>query len=328
MWRTVAGQVASPAVSPASHRHTPPATSRQPIMLDRRRLLRSGAVGLGAAALAGVAVACSEESGTETEGVSAGPERTLKALFPRDIAYIPAATPFRLPYTLIDAEGIPLAEIDGPATFTVRFDGEQVGDAEVVEVHDDGVPRPYLPLMVTFPRPGLYDIEAEIGGEVVRSEVQVLTPDRVEQPQVGAALPPADTATTGRTFDVDPICTAAPQCPFHEVNLADVIGTGVPVVVLLATPAYCQTTACGPILDLLIEEAGGRQDLVVIHSEVYEDPKAVPDLSQAKLAPLPREYRMGWEPSLFVTDASSMLVARGDIVVDRVEMRRMLDLAV
>lgn len=315
-------------MSPASHRQSLPANAGRPITLDRRRLLRNGAFGLGAAALGAVAVGCSNESATQIEGVGAGPEQSLQALFPRDIAYIPAATPFRLPYTLIDVEGIPLAEIDGPATFTVHFDGEQVGDPEVVEVHDDGVPRPYLPLMVTFPRPGLYDIEAEVAGEVVRSQVQVVAPDEVGQPLVGAALPSADTATPERTFDVDPICTAAPQCPFHEVNLADVIGTGVPVVVLLATPAYCQTTACGPILDLLIEEAGGREGLVVIHSEVYSDPKAVADLSQAKLAPLPSTYRMGWEPSLFVTDASSTLVARGDIVVDRVEMRQMLDLAV
>jgi hypothetical protein len=328
MWSIGAGEVASPAVSPASHRHDPPARSARPITLDRRRLLRNGAFGLGAAAAGAVVAACSEESSTQAEGVGAGPEQRLQALFPRDIAYVPAATPFRLPYTLVDAEGIPLAEIEGPATFTVRFDGEQVGDAEVVEVHDDGVPRPYLPLMVTFPRPGLYDIEAEVAGEVVQSQVQVVTPDQVEQPLVGATLPSAETATPGRTFDVDPICTAAPQCPFHEVNLSDVIGTGVPVVVLLATPAYCQTTACGPILDLLIEEAGGRDDLVVIHSEVYQDPKTAADLSQAKLAPLPSAYRMGWEPSLFVTDAASTLVARGDIVVDRVEMRQMLDLAV
>lgn len=328
MWSAGAGEVASPAVSTASHRHAPPDTTRRPITLDRRRLLRNGALGLGAAALGGMVVACAEESGPEAEGVDPGPDQRLQALFPRDIAYVPAATPFRLPYTLIDAEGVPLAEIDGPATFTVRFDGEQVGDAEVVEVHDDGVPRPYLPLMVTFPRPGLYDIEAEVAGEVLASQVQVLTPDRVEQPQVGAALPPAETATPGRSFEVDPICTATPQCPFHEVNLSDVIGTGVPVVVLLATPAYCRTTACGPILNLLIEEAGGREDLVVIHSEVYENPKAVADLRQATLAPLPRTYRMGWEPTLFVTDSASTLVARGDIVVDRVEMRQMLDLAV
>jgi hypothetical protein len=141
-------------------------------------------------------------------------------------------------------------------------------------------------------------------------------------------LPPASTPTLGQGFDVDPICTRSPECPFHQVDLTTVLGTGRPVVVLLATPAYCQTTACGPILDLLIEEAASRPELVVIHSEVYKNPKDVADLAQAALAPLPAAYDMLWEPSLFVTDSTNTIVARGDIVVDRGEMAEMLALAV
>ena len=66
----------------------------------------------------------------------------------------------------------------------------------------------------------------------------------------------------------------------------------------------------------------------VCHAEVYKDPKDVADLAQATLAPLPAAYEMFWEPSLFVTDASNTIVARGDIVVDRGEMAEMLALAV
>jgi hypothetical protein len=101
-----------------------------------------------------------------------------------------------------------------------------------------------------------------------------------------------------------------------------------PIVVLLATPAYCRTTACGPILDLLVDEAEGRDDIVIIHAEVYKNPKTVTDLAEATLAPLPNEYQMPFEPSLFVTDASHTIVARGDIVVDRSEMAELLALAV
>lgn len=299
--------------------------------MDRRTLLRRGAGGLGLLALGGAAAACgtpTDQTETVSEGVDAGPDQQLAALFPRDITYLAAEAPSRLPYTLVDAEGVPLAEIGGPVTFTISFDGEQVGDPIEVEPHGDGVPRPYLPLYATFPRPGLYDIAAEVDGEQLSSQVQVFPADEVAQPLVGQVLPTANTATPQQTFDVDPICTRAPECPFHTVDLATVLGTGQPVVVLLATPAYCQTTACGPILDLLIEEASGRDDLIVIHSEVYQNPKGVDDLSQAALAPLPAAYDMLWEPSLFVTDSSNTIVARGDIVVDREEMAQMLALAV
>jgi hypothetical protein len=145
---------------------------------------------------------------------------------------------------------------------------------------------------------------------------------------VGGILPPANTPTTQNSFDVDPICTRVPTCPFHEHDLPTVLGTGRPVVVLLASPAYCRTSACGPILDLLIEEAAGLPEgVVVIHSEVYKDPKTVDDLNDALLAPLPKDYEMFFEPSLFVTDSSDLIVARGDIVVDRAEMAQMLALA-
>ena len=92
-----------------------------------------------------------------------------------------------------------------------------------MEPHDDGVPRPYLPLYTTFPRAGVYDIEAEHAGTRMTSQVQVYPVDEVDQPLVGSELPAAQAATPDRTFDVDPISTPAPQCPLHDVNLADVV---------------------------------------------------------------------------------------------------------
>lgn len=296
------------------------------LQLPRRRVLRGG---LGAAALAGLGAfsACATESDTTSSGVSAGPETTLIPLFPRDSAYLAAGTASRMTYTFADAEGIPLAEIDGPVSFRVSFDGEQVGDAVVVDVHDAGVPRPYLPLPFEFPTPGVYDVDTEYRGLRLNSQVQVFAPDEVEQPLVGSVLPPTSTPTTEQSFGVDPICTLNPQCPFHTDDLAAVLGTGRPMAVLLASPAYCRTSVCGPILDILIDEAAAFEDLVIIHSEVYRNPKGVTDLSDAELAPLPTDYRMSFEPCLFVTDAQDRLVARGDIVVDRVEMRQLLSMA-
>ncbi len=290
-------------------------------------MIQLGATGLGALALGGIVGGCSAEDSSEASTVPQA-EHRLQPLFPRDIAFLAAGTLSRMPYTLIDGEGVPLTTIDGPLTFDISLEGQPVGDPIEVQVHDDGVPRAYLPLYATLPTPGIYDVRTTYGGTGLVSQVQVYPADEVMQPLVGSVLPAAPTATRDQTLDVDPICTLAPECPFHGVNLEEAIGTGKPVVVLLATPAYCRTSACGPILDLLVEQVGGRDDLIVIHSEVYKNPKAVPDLADATLAPLPLAYDMLWEPSLFVTDAANTLVARGDIVVDRVEMDQMLALAV
>ena len=106
--------------------------------------------------------------------------------------------------------------------------------------------------------------------------------------------------TMTRTLAVDPVCSRVPPCPFHEVNLKDAVGQGKPIVLLIATPAFCQTAVCGPILDMLVEEAGGRTDLTVIHSEVYKNPKDVRDLQDATLAPAPEAYDLRFEPIMFV----------------------------
>ncbi|MEZ5237729.1 MAG: hypothetical protein R2716_01820 [Microthrixaceae bacterium] len=120
---------------------------------------------------------------------------------------------------------------------------------------------------------------------------------------------------------MDPICTLVPQCPFHEVNLEDALADQRPIVLLVATPAYCQTAFCGPTLGNLIDVADGRDDLVVIHSEVYEKPKeAKGDLANAPLAPLPDKYGLLLEPVLYVTDASHTITTRADAMIDRSEM--------
>ncbi len=304
-------------------------TPRRPVLLDRRTLLRGGLGGLGAAALGGAALgACADKGDTTNEGVQKGPELSLTAMFPRDVPHVRVATPTRLPYTLSDVEGVPFGTLESALTFRVSFDGEAVGEPTEVEPHADGVPRPYLPFEFTFPRPGIYDIETEHEGTSVTSQLQVFTKEEVLSPVVGDPLPPASTPTTTQGFEVDPICTRVPTCPFHEHDLTAALQTDRPIVVLLATPAYCRTTACGPILDLLIEQAQGVDGPIVIHSEVYKNPKAVRDLSDAALAPLPDLYSMAFEPALFVADASHTIVARGDIVVDRAEMAEMLALAV
>ena len=297
--------------------------------LNRRGVLLGGLGTLGIAGAASLLSACGgdDEGSTDTKpGSDVGSQ--LAAMFPRDVAYLAAGVPARLIYTIIDSEGVPALELPEMATFTVKQDGTQIGDEVVAKSRSENMPRPYLAFEFTFPAKGVYDVYAKVDGKTLNSPVIVVDASEVKIPQVGSPLPAAPTATTTNTLDVDPICTQVPACPFHEHNLADVVGTGKPIVLLLATPAYCQTTACGPILETLMEEAKSLPpEVIVIHSEVYKNPTAVDDINDATLAPLPLAYKMSFEPSLFVADAAGTLVARGDIALDAGEMREMLTLA-
>ena len=309
-----------------SHRHLD-AWSARVGPLDRRTVLRGG-LGLGAATLGGVLLgACGDEAADTRVATAHTPDNALIAAFPQGVPHAASGVPTRLPYLVSDAEGVPLQKIDGPVTFTVKRDGTPVGEAVRVTPRADGVPRAYLPFTFEFPEPGLNAVSVESPGPPLTSTSQINDAPKFARPVVGEPLPPVDSPVTDRTLGVDPLCSRVPTCPFHDVNLKDAVGAGKPVVLLVATPAYCQTAVCGPILDTLVDLTAGRTDITVLHSEVYKDPKAVRDLNDATLAPVPEAYDLRFEPVLFVTDAAGKVVARGDVIVDRGEMTEMLALA-
>src|SRR3546814_12918171 len=75
----------------------------------------------------------------------------------------------------------------------------------------------------------------------------------------GDAIPAVATPTPTDARGVNPICTAEPACPLHDVSLADALGEGRPIALLVATPAFCQIAICRPVLALLLEAPGGNR---------------------------------------------------------------------
>lgn len=288
--------------------------------MSRRALILGGAT-----LLAGMPVvaACgsSSEATIPTDPSGGG---SLIAAFPQSAPHVPVGVPTRLPYLITDDEGVPLDLIDGEVPFVISTGGETVAQLQVAP-RSEGIPRAYLPVEHTFETTGVYDITATYGDKEMTSQLQVFPQAEVVSPVVGQQLPSAPTPTVDATLDVDPICTLVPQCPFHSVDLADAVGAGKPVVLLVATPAYCQTAFCGPTLGNLMDLAEGRDDLVVIHSEVYQNPKASQgDLAAAPLAPLPEKYGLLLEPVLYVTDDTGVITTRADAMIDRSEMAEVI----
>lgn len=322
----------STPVDPADHGSLTQEDPPGGIRWDRRKVLIAGLGGLGLAGSTVLISACGDSGDDpdagDTTDLDEAQSPQLVPLFPRDVAYLAAGLPSRLIFTVTDDEGIPRAELPDDVVLRVSQGDEQVGDDTPTTVHSEGIPRPYLAATFTFPSKGVYDIGATVDGVELSTPVIVMNPDEIAMPVVGDPIPSTHTPTTANSLEVDPICTLVPECPFHEHDLADVLGTGKPVVVLLATPAYCQTTACGPILENLMAETSNLpDDVIVIHAEVYKNAAVVDDLNDAVLAPLPADYKMAFEPSLFVVDSNGILAGRGDIAVDLVEMRQLLALA-
>ena len=306
------------------HRHPAPVPADEPRAVagpSRRTLLQGAAVAAGAGL---VLTAC---GGGESESRPVPSTLQLSPLFPVKSPHVVAGTPVRLPFAVTNSRNVPQSLPVPQAVFNIEVDGNEVAGSVTAPVRSDGVPYPYLPATLTFPEPGVYDVVARVGNERVSVSVQAYDRTEVGPPQVGEALPPVDTPTTLRSLQVSPVCSHVPPCGLHEFSLAQLVGRGRPVAVVLAAPAFATTDADRTMLDLVLEAVPQHPDVVFLHSEVYKNPKDVRRLSEAAMAPLTDAYKMKYAPALFITNSAGIVVARADTVVDRVELSDLLNQA-
>ena len=76
----------------------------------------------------------------------------------------------------------------------------------------------------------------------------------------------------------------------------------------------------------LIDAADGRDDLDVIHAEVYVDPSEFSSGGFPDLTPIVQATNLPFEPALFVLDGDGTVQARLDTTFDRSELAEALSL--
>jgi hypothetical protein len=285
---------------------------------------------LGAAGLTGwVATGCgrSGEADRRTGRVELEPVRggVLLAGFVVERGYLVTGTPQRLPFFVGAPDGRPTTAAPAELTFRISREGEPVGDPVVVARRADGVPLPFFPLPATFSRPGVHLARTELDGTPAEQAFEVSPPSEVALLQPGTVLPAVDTPTTADPRGPGPVCTRTPPCPLHEVTLAEALGEGRPIALLVGSPRFCPSGLCGPVLDLLLEQTSSFPRVRFLHAEVYRDDTVASDPTGAPTSPLVEALGLSFEPSLFLADGRGTVVGRLDNVFDRTELRAALD---
>jgi hypothetical protein len=297
--------------------------------ISRRALLVGTAGAVGVAVLAACGSSGSSEDGddtgsdsTDTEGATS---TNLLAIFPPE-GLLVTGTEQRLPFTLADAEGAPLDTVPAELEFVVQTaDGEPVGDVVTVPRHDQGIPTAYFPLVFTFTDAGDYQVTTVVDGQTLEPRVfRVGEPVSVAVPQPGQALPAIETPTTADARGVDPICTRDPDCDLHGITLTEALAAGTPVALIIATPEFCQTAICGPVLDVLLSQVDAFPDVTMVHAEVYKNPEAVDNIAEADLAPIIDTYSLSYEPVLYLANSDGTIAARLDTIFDEAEVAEAL----
>lgn len=134
---------------------------------------------------------------------------------------------------------------------------------------------------------------------------------------------PASVQRTTATAPIEEIDSSFPPRPdMHDVTVADALAAERPLVVAFATPAFCRSRTCAPVMDTVIdplaEEYGDRAEF--IHIEPY----VLGDLRAANIeTPVPAalEWRIRTEPVVYVVGADGVITAvfEGPVAFDEVE---------
>jgi hypothetical protein len=150
-----------------------------------------------------------------------------------------------------------------------------------------------------FDRAGAWETLVDADGERGGAAFQVVADD--PSPKVGDKAIASKSPTTDDPRGVDPICTRDPVCTMHDMTIAEALDASKPLVLIVATPRFCTSRACGPIVDLVEYEKGRIGDAAsFIHVEVWKDDD---EAVGSKPSPTFAEWKFGGEPWLYFIDA-------------------------
>jgi hypothetical protein len=205
---------------------------------------------------------------------------------------------------------------------------EVVEQGNRVHVHPDGtrhihnettdVQGIYV-TQVTFVYPGPWGLEilAQQGDgpvETARLSVNVLAVSPT--PMLGAPAPRSHNLIASDVSDLRQIDSSEPPDPrLHQTRIADAIAQGKPQVIVFATPKFCTSRVCGPVVDVVrtLLPAYGKQ-VVFIHQEIWQAG------SPQKFSPTVEEWNLRSEPWIFVVDGQGMIRAKFEGLTTRREL--------
>ena len=205
-----------------------------------------------------------------------------------DVAFVAGTSDYgpgrvRLTFLVVDDQGRvitrPTARVWVARALKAKPFAEATARAEPIGVankeHDTDSDEIFV-THLELEQPGKYWVLAEpVGGRKIQAIGNVVVAKKAAAPAVGDRAIASDTPTLGSTGgDLEALTTQNP--PDRELlrtSIAEALAAKAPFVVTFATPAYCQTRTCGPVVDVVSEVRRRHTGSGVrfIHVEIYED---------------------------------------------------------
>jgi hypothetical protein len=179
---------------------------------------------------------------------------------------------------------------------------------------------------IPFDTAGMWEIEFSVStGENTEPFLVLVNEDPATVP-IGEPAPLVASATVSDT-PIEDLTTDDPvQESLYELSLDDALQNGKKTVAIFATPAFCTSAACGPMMAQAKEISSSYPEVNWIHVEVYSgfnEPGFAPDADH--LVPAVVEFGLPSEPWIFVMDENGVVAARLEGVLDDGELEGLLD---
>ena len=230
-----------------------------------------------------IAAGCGGSSPAKEE-----PDATLEALWRapgEDVAIVPGTADFgpgnvRLTFLVVDGKGRvvtrPRAKVWLARSLQAKPFVEATARSELIGV-EGGESADIGEIFMTrldIEKPGKYWILAEpVGGRKIQAIGNVVVKDKPAAPAVGDAAVPSATPTLANAPIKQLTTSKVPDPELYRSSIKDALAAKAPFVVTFATPEYCQSRTCGPVVDVVSavrkREAGSQ--VRFIHVEVYQD---------------------------------------------------------
>ena len=178
---------------------------------------------------------------------------------------------------------------------------------------------------VRLPRAGEWGIAFEIDAGARHEEIRFRFSVR-ERPAAPTKGDPAP-ASNSRTLADAPLSELTsdpnPEPALYQLSIADALAQQRPILLAFATPAFCHSRACAPILDIVKAVWRARAaELIALHIEVFENPHQPQNLREA---PAFIEWNLPSEPWLFIIDHHGRIYASYEGAAAQSELLQNID---
>ena len=254
---------------------------------------------------------------------TAAPPGTLEALWRRpgqDVAIVPGTSDYgigmnRVSFLIVDKQS-QLVERSTARVWIARGLKQTPYAETTAKLEPIGVPggvkadaqNIYVTTLETA-TPGTYWILAEpVGGKAIQALGNLVVRKQAAAPSVGERSIPSRNPTLRPGIDPKTVTTAEPP---DRILLGTTVAAAMaakrPFVLTFATPLYCQTRTCGPVVQVVqsVAKVWRGKGVDFIHIEIYKDNDPAKGTNRWV-----KEWNLQSEPFTFVVDRTGVIRAR------------------